>query len=578
MSRTILTTVLLALAVLFAGCTQAENCDTNSQLPECVPTTNTTPVTTNIPVEFENSYFFDTSASTWKTIDGQQAGVGTITNTINIFSENVNLDTAVALNRILGAKSQFELNQTTDVSNIPYIELKAVNGIRYIFRYQKRDTAGNIVYQMTGSVPVQGNRHILPLINATFNNQLYAANATAGIEYAHKLSISVQKAGTSATNIQDLQFRTIYMVTNLDFDTKQAPQIQNLTVSNRWNYFFSDNNGTVPNANLRVLSLEQKNRTGEVNPLDVRVSFKDVPKITVTQVVFNEVPFNLSHFVTTKSATGFPELIPSRGYEFKEKTIVLDSLTEYVSGSEMVTAIGMNLYVAGTEVHNATITDTNVTKETDRSYIVRSVPPLTPFDVSFGLNFSTDPSILSPMKPICHEEKGLTFNPVVADRAKAAAVTAGNYYAHCHPDTLQTETIAAGDSSKVRTDMWFGSFNYAPYKALPARGVGVYQLGTFNGVKEVVISIQGCVKIDVKSPGGGSSSWQTKTQGGSACGVGFERYAYFNFQKKVSIFDLVYPTTDGLTTILGQYINSVPTNSEVIINRTSVVPGMKKLF
>lgn len=535
------------------------------------------PTFVSLPIEFDDSYFMDSVNSEWKSLQKAQLDGGSITTTLPIYSTFLSTPKTEAINKASQAKAQFENGISGQVNDIPYIELKDSPDTSYVWRYQKSRLDGSVEYQTSGQVPKVAGKHILPIVNETFNNQLYTSAAKAGVEYNHTLSFSAQKGSVVSNNIKTIRFRTIYIVPNVDFKSIPSAEISGLTLANRWSYFFNGVDQT-PVQSMKFAKLEANERGGEASPLDVKITFKEVPKAEVIQTLFYEIPFNLSVYRDTKASTGFPEVSPVRGYQFEERVVNLDTKTPIDSTPNP--ALGLKIYLAGTEVFQAKNTSGQyLYRETNEGTSIRlpSVPAHTPFDIEFALDFSVSPNILSPLKPDCFNEKGLSFNPIQTDIDRNAASNVGDYLSVCHPDTLKTETIPVGSTAIPRKDTWFGYFNFAPFVADTVKGPSVYRLGFLNGVKEIEIKISGCVKVQMKPTS--STTWETKTTGTGGCGDAYQDYSYFSFTKRYSIFDGNHQDADGLKTLINIYRGKPTVNaSELYMNKKKVEPTSKFLF
>lgn len=548
MYKNILNLIFIIAALGLVGCDK-DPCDSagSANSSECRTDIEILPPEVkNLDLEMNDSYFYDQNSETWQTLKSDEISSGNIIANIPIYSNTLEMDSTTALNSVLDAENHKNNPSmfSDDVYNrVPYVSIKAKKGISYIYRYQRKNSAGSVIYDKTGSIPKSGDLAILPLINSYFDGQLYGDTSKIGDLGNHTLYISAQATGVISKKVQRIDFKTVYNIPSLDFKNEFSDTFKNIKLSTRWDHYYGSDNVTA-NSELLFASLAQRNPPEGIS-LDVRVRFENPPKLEIKQNLFFEMPLEYDTFISTG------ELIASRGYDFYGKTVTVDSSNDFRK----------TLKIGGE----------SVTENSATEFVKNGLPAGTPLDIEFYFNFQenqkygqycTPPScavvktgdpngkgLLTPLKPICKLIKNESFDYHTEKQAKKSAEDSGSYYSVCHPDTNSSET----DFSVLdKTDTYFDFFSYAPFR--PSKK----WLGHFYGIRDVTYSISGCVQLSVKGAGEPNANFEVKTSGTDPCNKE-DGYTYFNIEKTITLFDEQDEIEDSLG--LGNLINALKTRT-----------------
>lgn len=516
-------------------CSNASNVDD----PACqknIRTIDTRTVT--LDMSFADSFYYNRTTKSWNTITKENLEGGITGGSLPIYSSFLNISADEAVLKIESAKAQLD-NQAnyleTDLNQIPYIEVTYTSGYDYVYSYVKTDLNNNPVASVTGKLIIKNNRAYLPLVNAMFGNQFYSATDVVGKRYLHSIAISAQTNSQSGSTPKKVSFESTLEAPIVDFTINYSDAAKAFNLDNRFNYYFANNTDNVINTEFPFFTLKQ---TGDAQavPVDIRILFKEKPVLKISQELFFENPFNLDKYKTT----GVIELI--RGESFYVSTSQLDS------NSHFKLKVKMN-----NQIRN--LID-------GREFQVPALPAGTPWDISFAYDFTTnsafsDPQgldLITPLKPNCNEIVNTPFKPLKAVADKALAKSSGGFLSVCHPDLNDQKFLNAtqlATTTMSLSDSYFGFFNYIPQDTL--KDVG----GNFNGLRTVTLSLEGCMRVYVKTPT--STTWELKSQGNNACVVDGETdtagWVYFNASKTYTINDLLsnYEGIAGLKTLIQSF-------------------------
>lgn len=542
--------ILILTAVLFLSncsknedpCSSADNID-NSQCQKNITTISTRQAALN--VDFEDSFFFDDNLDDWQTVSKDSLTTGLIGNTVPIYSAFLNLTKESATDKIIEAKEQKENPANfgkAEFNRIPYIEVKYESGVSYQYQYNKKDLNGQVIATVTGSLMVRDNRAFLPLINAMFNNQFFSSTEPIGTRYIHSISITAQTSSVQGTKVSRVEFEAVLETNNTDFKVSFLTDINNYTLNNRFDYYYNNVDG-VANNNFNFVSLVQKGNP-EAVPVDLKILFKERPKIEMTQELFFENPFGLDNFKLTKK-----DLQEVRGESFYVKKSILTSDQHFKLKVKMLNTV-------------QNLTD-------GREIVLTNFPANTPWNVDFVLDFAqnsvySDTSgkpLIYPLKPTCVSELNQDFLPLEDKNNKLTMIQGEGFYATCHPVT--DKTLALTKSQLVSntlplTDTHYKFFNYAPLDSTKG------ETGFFHGIRSVKFKIEGCVRVFVKTPTSStfeliSDSYnQCKTQGDPNS----DGWIYFQAEKTFLISDYIndYEGIPGLKSLI-QSMGSRPLKS-----------------
>jgi len=525
---------LLAAINILTGCTgsSTSNCTAGSTDSACQVTNTIGSDPSLFLVSFIDSSYFDANLNNWQTIPASDPNSGTINTTIPVYDSYVNMSLTDAINSALLATS--EKSSSAAVTNpVPYLEFKVNSAVQYIFRYQKYDSSGTQLVDYTGSILPSNGRAILPLVNAQFNNQYYDSTATLGTRYKNVISITAennQKAGA----VYQVVFQSVYAIQNISTQTVYSSAMANFSLANRWS-FFNNATNTGGNQNLPFVTFKSTQNQATTGSLDTQVVFYAPPQLQIVEELFFEMPFQGDSF----KLTGV--VVPDRGNSFVVQTISLDSQNDF----NMVLSLG--------NVSLSPLAD-GVT------FQALNTPVGTSLDLTLGYNLTNNSKygappnksgdsysngLLFPLKPVCYEEKGQTYQPW--------ATINQSYAVACDLDT--TTPLATAASTSI--DTWHGFFSYAPYR--PDKN----ELGHMFGIKSIHFVYSGYYKIQAKAPS--DTVWQTATNGGvnptctkttnANCDT---TWTYVSVEKAFSIFDNMgtYSSFLNLNSILSRFQSS----------------------
>lgn len=513
-------------------CSNAENVNN----PECRRDIPDIDIPKTLEVNFDDSKFFDQNSSTWRTISATNLTGGLMGLTVPVYSSFINIGVPEALTSISIATDQ-EANPgnytQAQFNRIPYIQLQQEDGVEYLYFYEKVDLNNNIVKELTGQFLTLNGKAYLPLINAMFGGDFYSANDVDGNRYIHTIKIAAQANNQAGNIASTIIFESVLLLPNTDFTIQYAANVNNFSLKNRWASYFN-NIDNVPNQNFNFFKLREIKDVSEQIPLDIRVVFKEPPRLKLTQEVFFEMPLDFDALKVSNT------IIPQRGYSFYVQSYEFDSLNDFRMKIRMNNQV--QELVSGQE------------------FIVNNLPAGTPWDMDFLYDFSTStffPSgsqLLTPLKPVCNEIKGTPFAPITENQQKTNSFNTGGFFAHCHPTTNAKVVLSANDVINTQlelNDTFYDFFSYVPQN--DTRN----DLGHFLGIRRVRMTSEGCVRVFAKQAG--TPTFELKSQGNSACGAGEEGWVYFNAEKTFTIFDSVndFDGVSGLKNLI-QFFGSKP--------------------
>lgn len=525
--------VLLTISFLFAGCSEPEEeCTTGSTSAECRVETDLGIDAGLLKIDFLNSDFYDINTNSWVVLKAVELNSGLISSTVPVYSSYLNLGINEAVNSAKNAKGQKDDN-LAEKNQVPFIEFAAKDGVRYLYRYQKKTLSGTLLVDEQGIVPVTGTRAILPLVNASFNGQYFTSESTVGTKFKNVVQI-IAETNKKAGSAYQIEFESIFAIQSIDFLTAFSAQIQNYSLPTRWKSYNNATN-TSGNTNFSFVTLQDKKAIPTSVPVDTRVVFKAKPKLQMRQELFFELPFQGDLFKVSQV------VVPDRGHKFYTTTINLDSDRDFnfkvFLGGELLTPNSLNF---------------------EKS----NFPSGKKFDVSFSYDFSQnvkygpdngDPfsrKLLYPLKPVCSELKDISYFPWTIEPLRDLRRSEGKYFAVCDLD--DTAKVELETSSQTRMDTWYDYFSYAPYR--PDKN----ELGHFFGIKSVTFYMDMCLKIQVKAVG--EAEWVTKTEGGSNCGDSNsdESWSQVYVERTFTVFDYVnlYKNVKDLNSIIERFKSS----------------------
>jgi hypothetical protein len=526
--------ILGVLGAISACASKDDTCTSTSTDPKCKVGTDLGGDAGLLQIEFVDTFYFDLNQNSWVTIPSSDLKSGTVSTTIPVYATYLNLSANEATNSALAAQAQ-KSNAAITKSEVPYIEFTAKEGVRYIYRYQKISTSGITIADEQGVVTTSGARAIIPLVNASFNNKYYTAEATVGTRYKNVVQITAE-SNKKAGQVYEVQFQSVYSVQSVDFQVTYSDKMSAFTLANRWDFYNNDTH-TGPNTKLDFVSLVDKKAIPTAVPVDARVLFKGAPRLLIQEEVFFELPFRGDLFKISGT------VVPDRGNHFYVATIPLDSDRDF----------GMKVTLGGLELSKNSL-----------AYQKLNFPVGAKLDVGFSYDLTPnakygptagggDPfsnGLMYPLKPICYELKNQTYSPFAKESARDAVRAQGRYFAICDLD--DTAEVSLDGPSTTRMDTWYDFFSYAPYRP------ELNELGHLYGIRSVTFTVETCLKVQIKASD--DTVWQTKTQGGSNCGDSNsdDSWTYVTAQKSFTIFDNLsaYSAVKDLTSILSRFQNS----------------------
>lgn len=521
-------------------CSKAENVNQ----PECqkqIPEIDSRPIT--LSVTFKDSFFFDQNTQSWQTIKKDNLEGGIVGLTLPIYSDFLNVTTKVAMAKIIMAKDQFERQgnyTSSEYSRIPYFELETEDNVDYIFDYTKTDLNNQIVFQKQGKLTIQDNRAFLPLINETFDGQFFSSSNNVGSRFTHAISIAAQSKDKKGTRTSSIVFESILQIPNTDFYVKYAQDALDFNLRNRWNYYYSgsDNN---PNQNFQFMTLKEIKDVAEQVPLELKITFQEPPAVKVLQEVFVEMPFDIDEIKNTSVVN------PQRGYNFYVQKQEMKGTLPSPTGAGP--DFQMKLKVNGQEL--------SLTAGREAQLSVGAGVPWN-IDVFYDFrqhsNYSGTTGLITPLKPVCHQDKGESFLPLTESSAKQSAINSGGYLSICHPTENRKVIISSSEKSTTPyslSDTWYGHFSYLPFDMFKR------EVGHFYGIRSVTLRMEGCVKIEVREPG--TTAWKIKSKSHSICdisgGGSNQGWVYFFAEKQTTLFENIndYEGVPGLKSLMQSF-------------------------
>lgn len=546
-------------------CSKAENVNN----PECqkqIPDVDSRPLT--LSVAFKDSYFFDQNTQSWQVIKKDNLEGGIVGLTIPVYSDFLNTSTKAAMSKILTAKDQNERPGSyspSDYSRIPYFELEIEDGVEYIFDYTKTNLNNEIVFQKQGKLVIQDGRAILPLINETFDGQFFAASNNIGSRFTHAIAIAAQSKEKRGTRTTSIVFESILQIPNTDFFVSYAQSTLDFNLRNRWNHYFNgvDNQA---NQNFQFLTLKEIKNVSEQVPLELKITFQEPPSVKIIQDVFFEMPFDIDEIKNTSKVN------PQRGYNFYIQRQNMSGTLPLPNGAGP--DFQMKLKVNGQEL-----------ALTSGREAVLSVGAGVPWNIDVFYDFRqhgnySNPGgtgLITPLRPVCHQDKGEAFLPLTETAAKNAAISSGGYMSICHPSENRRVIVPASEMTTTPyalNDTWYGHFSYLPYDIFKR------EIGHFYGLRSVTFRMEGCVKVEVREPS--TVAWRVKSKSHSICDVpgGGENqgWVYFFAEKQTTIFENIndYEGVPGLKALMQSFgSRPVKETPHFYFNGTDLKPTRK---
>lgn len=528
-----------------ADCSSADNCSDQRGAE------NTNSV--KLKVNFADVSFYDQKLARWRRITKEEMAAGGMGAEVPVYSDFVNLPSNTIIPRV-----QISAQQALEPSNyspstyniIPYIEVIPEKDVTYVYNYKKIDLSGVEVGGKTGSMVIEGDRAFLPLTNEMFGGIFFPANATSNqSSYSHRVQIVAQSPNQRASDVYTITFKASLIVPNRDFSVEYSAAMRNITMQNRWNHFYNVSDG-VANTNLDLATLVESTATPESIPLDIKVVFKNAPKIEMAYSIFDE------DMLVRSDNTPQGSVALVRGHSFYEKTYVLNSDAHF----------GLNF-----KINNQLTTLTASNREGE----LRNVPAGELWRLTFGYNltqnalYTSGKQLLKPLRPICSAITNQTFNPILELQTKNTVTTSGGYLSVCHPKTLKKETIYAADIGAPPvelTDSWYWGFSYMPNYDEPSLNPAEYTVknaGHFYGVKQIEFRISGCMKVMTReaSPAPiNPNVYEVKNNSSASCstGPGDTGWMAFEITKMISIFDDTSSYDPILKELVTLYRSAIP--------------------
>ena len=494
----------------------------------------------NLNLQFISSYFYSPIEKEWKEITVDNLNGGIFGHVIPAYSNFLNLSKTEALNRISIAKEQLD-NPTSfaeeEFNVIPYIEVQYQKGVDYIYRYKKKDLNGQDIASFTGKMEVRDDRAYLPLINEMFQGQFYSVNDEVGKRFIHEISITAQSADIQGQTPKVIEFESYLQTPITDFYIDYSDDMDLFTLKDRFNFYY-DGEDSIPNENFLFFTLREDDEP-EATQADLRILFKNRPKITMEQEIFFENPIDLDRFKEKG------EVSVVRGESFYVTTLRLDTNEHF----------NLKIRMNG-QLQN--LTD-------GRTFEVSNVPAGTRWDLDFIMDLTqnalySDPQglpLITPYKPTCQEITGIPFTPLAAQAEKNAAELGEGFLAICHPQTNQKLFLTKAEIATTQFDLsdtYFSYFNYIPEDSLQNI------VGHFNGIRRVTFRMEGCMRVYSRSSGG-SGNWELISKKAEACldeneqQQGLTGWVYFNAERTFTINDYLneFEGTPGLRAIIQSF-------------------------
>ena len=359
-----------------------------------------------------------------------------------------------------------------------------------------------------------------------------------------------QSPNQRASDVYTITFKASLIVPNRDFNVEYSTAMKNITLENRWNYFYNVSD-SVPNTDLELATLVESSATPESISLDIKVVFKNAPKIEMAYTIFDE------DMLVRENNNNSPEGTISviRGNAFYEKTYVLNSDEHF----------GLKF-----KINDQLIALTNSNREGE----LRNVPAGELWRLTFGYDLTqsiTYPSgkqLLKPLMPICNAISNQPFNPIMELTSKNSYKNLGGYLSVCHPETLKKEIITAeniGAPHVPLMDTWHWGFSYMASTDNEIHPeYSVKTAGHLYGIKAIQFRISGCMKVMTReaSPAPiNPNVYEIKNNSNDeACssGPGDTGWMFVDISKEISIFDNIAPYDTDLQNLINTYRNAIP--------------------
>lgn len=474
----------------------------------------------NLSLKFLDSTFYSPLEKEWKEVSSGNLNGGIMGHVIPVYSSFLNLTKTEAINIIKNSKGQKDNPNSfleVDYSTIPFIEVEAQKGVDYIYRYKKKDLNGQDIASYTGKMEISDGRAYLPLINAMFQGQFYSINDEVGQRFIHELQITAQSENIQGQIPKVIEFESFLQTPITDFYIAYSNSIKDFSLRNRFDFYYSGQDN-VPNQNFSLLTLKQ-DTDPEVTRSDLRIMFKNRPKIVIEQEIFFENPIDLDRFKEKG------EVSVVRGQNFYTKTILLNTDNFFNLKVRMNGAI-------------QNLTD-------GRIFEVANVPAGVPWDLEMIMDMTTNPlynntqgtPMITPYKPTCGEITGNAFAPLAAKAEKQVATQSEGFLAICHPKTNQKLFLNKSETTTTQfdlADVFYDYFNYVPEDNL--KNI----TGHFNGIRRVTFKLEGCMRVYSRSSGG-SGVYELVSKKAEACldaneqDQGLTGWVYFNASKTFTI-------------------------------------------
>lgn len=504
-------------------------------------------------INYVGSKFFDENSNEWSEIKKTDLEEVILYKDIQIYPPvaTAALDTTLANIKLTedGAPTDDQKNKAF------YVKLEAKDGVTYLCSY-KKSKAGIVVATTDCTFSKMGNYAYLPLINAKFNGKVYDSSDRLGDVFVNEISIVAQYS-SSRSSQKTIKFNSIISASNAAYTVAMSETMLDFSLENRWNkYHKKVGSNYVANENLDIFKFSDKKGAVSNPNIDLRVLFKESPKVTIEQEIFMEVPIDMNKYISSK------EISPLRGFEFRQSVISVTSQTDF---SHKVTVGGYDLVQSGLE------------------YKRESFPSGVSLDVRVLGNMAQNPlytnpnstAMLQPLKPNCYLERNLAFEPMKEDADKLANTNLGKFHATCQID--QNKTVIVDDpmsssNTVLLKDSWYNTLDYIPYRA------NKNAIGSSYGVKKVTFKVQACFKVQTRSDNDNSEfSWANVTSGGSNCGdssAGSD-WVYVNYSKAYSLTNDLekFANDPELKNLLDKLRVAYPVNDSAIKFNGEVLNG-----
>lgn len=557
---------LLAILALLASCSG------NSPSEECEGVSGCDgDVSTNLPknlqVEIQPVYFYLEQSQSWAQLEPDLNG-DLFMGTVPIYSHQISLPLEDAIGLARASQEQFE-NQdgisASEYNTLPYIKVRAREGVRYQFNYIKKDASGEIVAEMVRDMPIRGDFAYLPLVNEAFGGKMQSTSLGSGsvLSFQHYVRVTANSDNAAAADIKQVSFRLDPQVQTRDVLQRVHAEMEDFSLPQRWRFYFDGSDG-LANSDLDFASLVDNQQSPETVPYDIQFIFKERPRLKIRQRSFVEETVDLELL----RATGI--VLTQRGASFYVEDRTFDSHSDFGSRIK-ISQGGQSSQVSPVAGSNGT------------AFIQRNLNPLEPWELTFAYDLSSAPGrngvpLLDPLGTPCSIiDKETPMLPLKYLRDKEEAEAAGGRYFLCHPDQHGPVAVEAGDpaaNSMKMYDQWHGFFSYRPDEELERRDLlKVVDAGHFYGLQEVEFEISGCLRILVREAYDGENnpySWKRKNPVHAECTSAEDveqnpdaGYMYFSVSKRDNIYnhrgELEVP--EALQTRLRSLIESLSTKA-----------------